>query len=100
MDAYHAALFIHLLALLTAIGATSLMHFAHGRRDHATTAREKLPWHMMMMKTARTFPIALAILVLSGGYMVSQTFRDWSLPFVMAGLTGVVLLFASGITLA
>ena len=100
MDAYHATLFIHLLALLSAVGATSLMHFAHSRRERAGTARAKLPWHNMMMKTARTFPIALAVLVVTGGYMVQLTLRDWSLPFISAGLTGVVLLFVSGIALA
>src|SRR5438105_11525584 len=100
MDAYHAALFIHLLALLAAIGASALMHFAHNRRGRAHSTRDMLAWHGLMMKTARTFPIALAILVLTGGYMLSLTTHDWSAPFVRVGLVGVLLLFVSGITLA
>ncbi len=96
MDRYHIALFIHLLAVIAAASATAITKFAAGRRARARTVGEVLDWHNVVASAARTFPIALAAFVITGSYMLSVGhIAVWSNGFVVAGLTGVILLFAS-----
>jgi hypothetical protein len=97
MYAYRIALFLHLFALMLATGATAVTKLAATRRARARTVGEALDWHNVLTGASKLFPIALAIFVLTGGYMLSMShLRVWSTGFVVAGLVGVVLLFASG----
>jgi hypothetical protein len=97
MDRYHIALFIHLLALIVAAGATTVTKLAASRRERARTVAEVLDWHSVLTSTARLFPICLAAFVLTGSYMLSvANMHVWSSGFVVAGFVGVALLFASG----
>jgi hypothetical protein len=99
MDAYHIALYIHFLALISAACASSLAHFAHSRAARAESPREMGQWLAFTGKVARTFPIAIVTLLLTGGYMTSATgLWSWSLGWVQAGATGAVLLFVAGAT--
>lgn len=101
MDIYHIALFIHILALLVAAGATAVMKLSVGRRMRARTLGDVLDWHNVMMATSKLFPMMLAVFVLTGGYMLSVNHVNvWSTGFVVAGLVGVALLLVSGIFLA
>jgi len=96
MDTYRIALFVHLLALIVAAGASAVMKLAAERRARSRTVAEMLEWHETMGATARLFPICLATFVLSGAFMLSRaTPGAWSSAFVSAGLLGVVLLLAS-----
>lgn len=95
--AYHIALLVHLLAFGTAAGCAALMHFAEHRREHGATVGEVLQWHGTMGKIARVFPLALVVLILSGGYMVGAGgVWTWKLAWVQAALTGAVLIGAVG----
>ncbi|HVX39792.1 MAG TPA: hypothetical protein VHB25_09485 [Gemmatimonadaceae bacterium] len=95
--AYHIALLVHLLAFATASGTAALVHFAEHRRNHGATVGEVLQWHGLMGKTARVFPFALLVLILSGGYMVSAGgMWSWSFAWVRAALTGAVLIGICG----
>ncbi len=97
MLVYHTVLLLHILAFATAAGAASLMHFSEHRRAHGATVGEVLQWHRVMGKIARAFPLALLVLILSGGYMVSAGgMWTWKLPWVQAALTGAVLIGAAG----
>lgn len=97
MDLYHLALFLHLLALIVAAGVTAVTKLAVGRRIRARTVGEALDWHGVLMKSARLFPICLLVFVITGGYMMSLVQAlAWTTGFVVAGMAGVVLLFASG----
>lgn len=97
MDRYHVALFLHLLALLVASGATAIMKLAIGRSARARTLGEVIEWNRLMGATGKVFPICLAVFFLTGGYMLSLTQSvPWTTGFVVAGLTGVVFLLASG----
>lgn len=98
MDGYHLALFTHLLALLAAVAAAAIMELIARRRLHAKTVREALEWHLLAMKTSRTFPIAVALLVLTGAWMLSAGgAQTWGAGFVSAGLAGAVLLLVIGV---
>lgn len=97
MDAYHIALFLHIVTLIVAASATAVTKLAVGRRIRARTAREALEWHELLISTSKLFPICLAAFLLTGAYMVSVAgARAWSSGFVVAGLIGVTFLLGSG----
>jgi hypothetical protein len=97
MDAYHIALFLHIVTLVVAAGATAVTKLAVGRRIRARTVGEALEWHNLLMPASRLFPICLVVFVITGGYMMSVIHVNfWSSGFLVAGLVGVALLFASG----
>lgn len=101
MTGYQVALFVHFLALIAAVVAATLVHFADGRRTRARTVREMLEWHNLLQASAKVFPVSLVLLVGSGTYMiVAGALRAWSSGFVVAGLTGSVILLVTGATLA
>jgi hypothetical protein len=97
MDLYHIALYLHIVAIIVASGATAITKLAATRRARARTVADALDWHNVLMSTSKAFPIVLALFVLTGAYMLSRGQASvWASGFVVAGLTGVVLLFASG----
>ena len=97
MDAYHIALFLHIVTLIVAASATAVTKLAVGRRIKARSAREALEWHEVLISTSRLFPVCLAAFLLTGVYMVSAAGgRAWSSGFVVAGFAGVTLLLGSG----
>lgn len=97
MDLYRIALFLHIVAIVVASGATAITKLAAGRRARAKTVAEALDWHNVLTSASKAFPIVLAVFFLTGGFMLSRGQASvWSSGFAVAGVTGVVLLFASG----
>jgi hypothetical protein len=97
MDSYHIALFVHLVTLVVAAGVTAVTKLAAARRMRARTVGELQEWHGVLMSAARLFPICLAFFVASGAYMLGVAHAPvWTSAYVVAGMTGVVLLLASG----
>ena len=97
MTSYQIALFVHLLALLAATAASAIVHFAGGRRARAATLREAMEWHRLTGVTARVVPVAIIVLLATGGYMVGGTGRwSWSAGWVIAGIVGALTLFVAG----
>ena len=97
MDAYHVALFLHIVTLIVAASATAVTKLAVSRRIRARTASEALDWHNTLISASRVFPFTLVSFVVTGGYMVSvMGARAWSSGFVVAGFVGVGLLLGSG----
>jgi len=97
MDLYHIALYLHIVAVVVASAATAVTKLAAARRARARTIGEVLEWHGILMSAAKWFPIVLAVFVLTGAFMLSRGQASvWGSGFVVAGLVGVVLLFASG----
>jgi hypothetical protein len=97
MDAYHIALFVHLLALIVAAGAMAVTKLAAARRMRARTAAEALEWHLSLIAASRLFPICLALFLITGAYMVSLAGANaWSSGFVVSGFVGVALLLGTG----
>lgn len=100
MDSYHIALFVHLVTLVIAAGVTAVTKLAAARRMRARTVGELQEWHGILMSAARLFPVCLALFVVTGAYMLGVAHAPvWTSAFVVAGLTGVVLLLASGAVL-
>lgn len=98
MDAYHLALFLHLLSLFAASAASAVTHLAEARLHRATSVREARQWHAVAGSAARTFPIVIVTLLLTGGLMVwrSGGVFAWSTGWVAAGVAGVIVLFLNG----
>ena len=95
MNSYHAALFLHLVALLSAIAASTIVHTSMVKIRDAATGGDALQWLGLAHGFARVFPVALAVLVGSGAWMVHDGW-PWSSPFVVGGLAGAGFLFVSG----
>ena len=95
MTGYTLALFLHLLALLSATAASAIVHFAAHRRAVAPTLRESMEWGRVIGKTSRVFPIAVVTLILTGGYMVGAHW-SWQVGWVQAGLAGALALLVTG----
>jgi hypothetical protein len=95
MDSYRFVLFLHLCALLGAIGTSSLVHFSELRLRTAETVSAARTWASLIARAARVFPVALAVLLGSGAYLVDRGW-SWSSGWIVAGLVGVAVLFAVG----
>ncbi len=100
MDLYHVVLFLHIVTLLVAAGATAVTKLAVGRRTSARTVAEALDWHNVLMAASKLFPMCLVAFVLTGSYMLGVGHIAWSTGFVVAGLFGVLSLLVSGVFLA
>jgi hypothetical protein len=95
VNAYGVVLFLHLAALLAAIGTAGIAHFAEGRLAGAETVAAARPWASLLIRAAPVFPLVLLILLASGAYLVHRSWR-WDSGWIEAGLVGVALLFANG----
>jgi hypothetical protein len=95
MDGYRLVLFLHLCALLGAIGTSSLLHFAEVRLRAADTVAAVRMWAGLIETGARVFPLALLVLLASGAYLVDRSWV-WSSGWVVASLAGVAVLFLVG----
>ncbi len=95
MNLYHIVLFLHICALLAAISAGALVHFAEIRMRAGRTIGEVRPWVMLAGSVDKTFPLALLTLVATGAYMVSAAWA-WNDGWVDTAIGGVVLLFITG----
>ena len=101
MTSYHIALFLHLLALVVAAGASAVTKLAAGRRARARTVGEMLDWHGVLSSTARLFPICIVVFLATGAYMlVTARIHPWSAGFVVAGVLGIAVLLVNSVFLA
>ena len=98
MDGYGIVLFLHLCALLGAIGTASLLHFAEMRLRAADTVATIRIWARLIENGAKVFPLALLVLLGSGAYLVHRRW-SWSAGWIDAALVGVVVLFVVGAVL-
>jgi hypothetical protein len=95
MSRYDVALFLHLVGLLAAFGASTVVHVAMTKIRGARTGGEALQWLGLAHAFSRVFPVALATLLATGAWMTHERW-SWSAGFVVAGLTGVGFLAVSG----
>jgi hypothetical protein len=98
MDGYTVVLFLHLWALLGAIGTAALLHFAEARLREADSVAAIRVCARLIEKGARVFPLALLVLLGSGAYLVDRRW-SWSSGWIEAGLVGVGVLFVVGASL-
>jgi hypothetical protein len=75
ITSYTLVLFVHISALLAAIAASTLGHFAESRMRTAQSIGELRQWGALVARASKVFPLALLMLVATGAYMVS---RAWA----------------------
>lgn len=95
MNGYRLVLFLHLCALLGAIGTAALLHFAEIQLRAAVTVAGVRTWASLIETGAKVFPVALLVLLGSGAYLVDRGWT-WSSGWVDASLVGVGILFLVG----
>lgn len=95
MNLYHLVLFLHICALLVAIGASALVHYSEIRMTSAQTTGEIRPWAALSGSLDKVFPLALLTLVATGAYMVATQWA-WNIAWIDVALGGVALLFIGG----
>lgn len=95
MDGYSVVLFLHLCALLGAIGTAALLHFAEIRLRAADSVATIRLWTGLIEKGGKVFPLALLVLLATGAYLVHRGWA-WGTGWVVAALVGVGTLFAVG----
>jgi hypothetical protein len=95
MHGYRLVLFLHLCALLGAIGTSALVHFAEFQLRTAASVAAVGTWASLIEKGAKVFPVALLVLLGSGAYLVGGGWT-WGSGWVDAGLVGVGVLFVVG----
>lgn len=96
MDGYGIVLFLHLCALLGAIGTAALLHFAESRLRAADTVATVRIWAGLIENGAKVFPVALLVLLGSGAYLVNHRW-SWNAGWIEAALAGVFVLFVVGV---
>jgi hypothetical protein len=82
MDGYRLVLFLHLCAMLGAIGTAALLHFAEIELRAATTVAAVRTWVSLIAKGAKVLPLALLVLLGSGADLVE---RGWTWSPALAG---------------
>lgn len=95
MHPYSIVLFVHLLALLLAVGAAVLAFFAALQLRGATTPGEVARWAKVVKAVVPAFPVATLLLLGSGAYLTQVGWR-WTTPWIDAGIAGLALIVVCG----
>lgn len=93
---FTTVLFVHLCALFAAFAASALVHHGEKRLSSAGTVAEACQWLGFVRKVSVTFPLAILVLLASGGYMVHIEGLAWRTGWLEASLAGIVLLAVNG----
>jgi len=95
VPAYSIVLYVHLLALLLATGASAVAFYAALQLRGATSPGEVARWARVVKAVVPAFPIATLLLLGSGAYL-TQVGWGWTTPWIDAGIAGLALLVANG----
>ncbi|HEX5467964.1 MAG TPA: hypothetical protein VFW80_02835 [Gaiellaceae bacterium] len=95
MNTYSIVLYIHLLALLLAITAATLVTYASLQLRAATTPPDVGRWGGLIERVVPAFPIAALTLFGSGAYMTQDAWT-WSTPWIDAAIAGLAMLVIIG----
>lgn len=95
MSVYSVVLFIHLLALMLAVGASALAFFAALQLRVADTPADVARWGSLVKAVVPCFPITTLLLAATGAYMTQVQWR-WTTPWIDAGIAGLTLIAVCG----
>ena len=95
MDTYGAVKYLHILFLLGAFGAGTVVHACLFRLRAARTLADAAPWGALAGKLENVFPIAILGLFGTGAYMTSDAWT-WSTRWIDVSTAGLALMLAQG----
>ncbi|MHB8516027.1 MAG: hypothetical protein ACYC9X_11060 [Dehalococcoidia bacterium] len=91
-DAYHFALFLHLIGVFAIAGAVTTELVCLSMMRRARTAQELRPWTDVGNIIEKVFPVAAFVLLLSGAYMVSKhSTLGWDLGWINVSATALIV---------
>jgi hypothetical protein len=95
MNTYSVVLFVHILSVLIATGAATIVTLAAIQMRRAENYGQVARWAMAAKNAAKGFPVAVVGLVGSGIYLV-QSAWSWSDPWVIGALVGLGAIIVIG----
>jgi hypothetical protein len=95
MNAYHVVLYVHLLSLLVAAGASAVMFVCHVRLRAAHTRGDAQQWLVLTEQTVRAFPLAVLGLFGTGAYLTSDLW-SWRTGWIDVSIAGLVFIALQG----
>ncbi len=98
MSVYGVVLFLHVLFVLVAFGAASIVHITLFELRRATTVAEVRLAARRLAKLEIVFPLSALLLFLAGGYLVHDRWT-WGTSWVSAAIAGLLVMEALGGTL-
>ncbi|MDE3095942.1 MAG: hypothetical protein KGK07_08070 [Chloroflexota bacterium] len=91
-NAYHFALFLHLLGVFGIAGTATTELVCLSMMRRARTAQELRPWADVAKMIEKAFPVAALVLLLSGAYMVSKdSALGWDLGWINVSATALIV---------
>ena len=95
---YQVALFVHMLGIITLFIAFGILQRSGLRLRRATSRQEAVQWLEFLQPVARMLPSAVAMLLLSGIYMMNQA---WTLetPWIAVGLAALLAIAVGSVVL-
>ena len=91
-DAFHFALFLHLLGVFGIAGAATTELVCLSMMRRARMAQELRPWADVGNIVEKAFPVAALVLLLSGAYMVSKdSTLGWDLGWINVSATALIV---------
>lgn len=95
MTAYHLALYAHILGVLALFVAMGLEWTSMVRMRRARTVEQVREWASLHTTLDKIFPLAVAIILIAGLYMVSDVW-GWSNAWINLALAGLVVMGIMG----
>ncbi|MGH7564324.1 MAG: DUF2269 family protein [Gemmatimonadota bacterium] len=95
MRLYDIALFVHMLGLIALFGAFVVSVGAGARLRSATDMEQIRTWLGLLESTGPMFPAGLGLLLLSGLYMMMDSWRALY-PWIAVALVGLILIGVLG----
>jgi hypothetical protein len=95
LNAYHVALYIHLLSLLIGFSAGMIETVCLFRLRAANTLEAAAPWGQLAGEIEKAFPVAILGLFATGAYMTTDVWT-WSTSWIVLPIIGLAVLSVQG----
>lgn len=95
MNTYGAVKYLHVLFLLGAFGAGTVVHACLFRLRAARTLADAAPWGALAGKLENVFPVAILGLFGTGAYMTSDAWT-WGTRWIDVSIAALALMLAQG----
>ncbi len=95
MDAYHVALYLHLLSLVVLVGGITLVSVCYLRLRAAASLIDATPWARLADQAGWLFPPAILGLLATGAYLTNDTWT-WGTPWIATSIAGLALVTLQG----
>jgi uncharacterized membrane protein len=96
-DGWEVAIFIHIIGVFAMAGGATMFFVLFAMMRRASTAQEVRGLAALAAIVEKAFPAAAVVLLLSGGYIVSDRDLDWSSGWINMSALALILATAIGV---